>query len=206
MSPTVMPTGLAREDLCRFLSACYYEPTTDFSEERLFDSMLAAAEAIHPDLAAGARRLQAAFDAEDLQNLLVDYTKLFIGPGRPLAMPYGSFWLSGDATLMQDSTLAVADLYRQGGFDVSDDFADLPDHVAVELEFLYVLLFTLQRTRSDGLADEAKTIGALKQRFLREHLGAWVGAFAAATNSNAQTAFYRELAALTERFVQSENL
>lgn len=205
MSPTEMPTGLAREDLCRFLSACYYEPTNDFKEERLFDSMVTAAEAIHPDLAAGARRLRAAFDAEDLQNLLVDYTKLFVGPGRPLAMPYGSFWLSGDATLMQDSTLAVADLYRQGGFDVSDDFGDLPDHVAVELEFLYVLLFSLQRAQGNGQPDAAKTVYALKQRFLGEHLGAWIGAFAAATASSAETAFYRELAALTERFVQLEN-
>lgn len=105
---------------------------------------------------------------------------------------------------MQDSTLAVADLYRQGGFDVSDAFGDLPDHLAVELEFLYVLLFTSRQTRSDGDMGTAKTIDALNQRFLREHLGAWVGAFAAATDSSAQTTFCRELAALTERLVQQE--
>ena len=33
----------AREDLCRFLAACYYEPGPEFAEEKLFDSMLAAA-------------------------------------------------------------------------------------------------------------------------------------------------------------------
>jgi hypothetical protein len=46
-------TGLAgaREDFCRYLAACYYEPSIDFAEERLFDSMLAAAGAIDPELA-----------------------------------------------------------------------------------------------------------------------------------------------------------
>jgi TorA maturation chaperone TorD len=39
---------------------------------------------------------------------------------------------------------------------------------------------------------------------LREHLGAWIGRFAAAVKSGAQTAFYRELADLTERFVRME--
>ena len=37
--------GLAREDLCRFLAACYYQPGPEFAEEKVFDSMLAAANA-----------------------------------------------------------------------------------------------------------------------------------------------------------------
>jgi TorA maturation chaperone TorD len=40
--------------------------------------------------------------------------------------------------------------------------------------------------------------------FLDIHLGAWVAPFAAAVAAHAQTAFYRELAALTERFVRME--
>ena len=77
----------AREDFCRYLAACYYEPSNDFTEERLFDSMFAAASAIDPAIVDSARRLGEAFAAANLQELLVDYTRLFIGPSQPAAMP-----------------------------------------------------------------------------------------------------------------------
>ena len=60
--------GAARENLCRFLAACYYEPGPEFAEEKLFDSMRAAAAALDPDWAALAARLGAAFAATDLAD------------------------------------------------------------------------------------------------------------------------------------------
>lgn len=197
-------TANARADLCRFLSACYYEPTQDFAAERVFDSMLAAATAVHPTLAEQARRLGAAFAAQDLQQLLVDYTRLFLGPIQALATPYGSAWLKPETAQAEDPTAALRGLYAQGGFDIGDDFADLPDHVAVELEFLYLLLFTQREAMRSGNADDLAAVQILQRRFLDEHLGAWIDAFAARVKANATTAFYRELAALTERFVRME--
>lgn len=194
----------AREDLCRYLAACYYEPSADFSEERLFDSMLAAAIAIDPDLAESARKLGAAFAAQDLQALLVDYTRLFIGPSQPVAMPYASFWLTDDPSQRHEATMAVLDFYEQGGFDISDDFRELPDHVAAELEFLYLLIYSQNQARSGGNTDELSAASELHRRFVTEHLGAWVGSFAAAIRVGADTAFYRELAEFTERFARLE--
>lgn len=194
----------AREDLCRYLAACYYEPCTDFSEERLFDSMLSAASAIDPGLAESARRLGAAFAALDVQTLLVDYTRLFIGPSQPAAMPYASFWLTDDQSMRHEATLAVLAFYEQGGFDVSDDFRELPDHVAAELEFLYLLIFSLNQARLGGNAEELAAADALHRRFAAEHLAAWIGAFADAIRAGAETVFYRELAGFTERFVRME--
>ena len=53
--------GAARADLCRFLAACYYQPGPEFAEEKVFDSMTAAAARISPQLAAHARQLGEAF-------------------------------------------------------------------------------------------------------------------------------------------------
>jgi TorA maturation chaperone TorD len=194
----------APEDLCRFLAACYYEPDAAFAEERLFDSMLAAASRIDPVLAELARKLGEDFAAQDLQTLLVDYTRLFMGPPQPLARPHGAFWLTGETTLMQDATMAVLDLYQEGGFDLDEEFREVPDHVAVELEFLYLLIFRRNEAQRVGTADDLSAAERLQHRFLRQHLGAWIGPFAAAVKTGAETPFYRDLAELTERFVRME--
>lgn len=192
----------AREDLCRFLSACFYEPGPEFAEENLFGSMLVAATRVHPDLAEPARKLGEAFAAQDLETLLVDYTRLFLGPMKALASPYGSSWLSAPAQTEDNPPLAVLDLYGAGGFDIDEEFMDLPDHVAVELEFLYLLTFKSNEARQAGQTDELLAAEQLERRFLSEHLGAWIGPFAAAVKAGAETEFYRQLAELTERFVR----
>jgi TorA maturation chaperone TorD len=84
------------------------------------------------------------------------------------------------------------------------EFMELPDHVAVELEFLYLLTFNENRAAQAGQEDEVIVTQQLKQRFLHEHLGAWIGPFTSALAKGAQTAFYRELATLTERFVRMQ--
>lgn len=194
----------AREDFCRLLAACYYEPDPVFVEEKVFESMAAAAQRLDPELAAGAGRLGEAFAAQDLQALLVDYTRLFVGPPAPLAAPYGSLWLSGHGSVMQESTAAIEGLYREAGFEIDEALAELPDHVAVELEFLYLLAFKQAEARRTG--EEVAIAGwdQLHELFLRGHLGAWIGRFAAAVRDNAGTSFYRELADLTARYVQLE--
>lgn len=203
-SPDSASAASAREDLCRFLSACYYEPASEFAEEALFDSMLAAASRIDPELADYARKLGEAFVSQDVQTLLVDYTRLFLGPAQALAKPYGSSWLGDQTALMQDSTMAVLELYEQGGFNMVDEFRDLPDHVAVELEFLYLLIFTQNQARRSANVNDLVAVKALQRRFLGEHLGAWISSFTEAIQSGAQTEFYRVLAAFTERFVKMQ--
>lgn len=194
----------AREDFCRYLAGCYYEPAEEFREERLFDAMLAAASAIDGELADSVQRLGAAFERQALQDLLVDYTRLFVGPAQPLAMPNASFWLTDDPSQRHAATMAVLGWFEEGGFDVSDEFRELPDHVAAELEFLYLLLFALNQARAAGNAGEAARLATLHGRFVVEHLGVWIERFAASIGAGADTDFYRELASCTRRFLRLE--
>lgn len=194
----------AREDLCRFLSACYYEPAAEFEEEKLFESMLLAATHLDADLAASAGKLGQAFASQDLQTLLVDYTRLFLGPIEAQAKPYASCWLPAIAPAEDNPPPAVLELYSEGGFEVGEDFPELPDHIAVELEFLYLLIFKHSRALAAGDVAQVQIVEVLKSRFLREHLAAWVGPFAAAVRAGATTDFYRQLADITERYVGLE--
>jgi putative dimethyl sulfoxide reductase chaperone len=193
-----------RTDLCRFLSACYYEPAPEFEEEKLFDSIVSAAAGVDGDLEERARRLRECFLSEPVDKLLLDYTRLFLGPNGALAQPYGSVWLSGEKTLMHDSTLALEALYADAGFELDDDFRELPDHIAAELEFLYLLDFRIDAARRSADVEALATFTRLRERLLAEHLARWVPLFTDAVMTTAQSAFYRELAALTHQFVALE--
>lgn len=194
----------AREDLCRFLAACFYEPAPEFEEEKLFDALVTAASQVDLTLADHARRLRVAFGAQDLQTLLVDYTRLFLGPNEALAQPYGSFWLDAPVPAEDIPPSPVLAWYADGGFELGDDFGELPDHVAVELEFLYLLTYNKNQAQEAGNSEECLAIASLEKRFLDEHLALWIEPFCAAVRNGAQTAFYRELAEITEYFVTIE--
>lgn len=193
----------AREDLCRFLSACYYEPCAAFAEEHLFDSMFDAARRLDAQLAEAARALGQAFAAQDIQALLVDYARLFLGPMQPLAPPYGSSWLNGDAAAKQASIDDALELYRFGGFEIDETLRELPDHVAVQLEFLYLLKFAVNHARRSGSAEALAAAQQLEKRFCDEHLRVWIGPFTTAVKVNAETDFYRELAVFTALYLGS---
>lgn len=194
----------ARADMSRLLAACYYQPGPEFAEERLFESLAHAAEAVDPELAQRARRLRPAFAEVDLQRLLVDYTRLFLAPGNTLAQPYESVWAPARPEAGADPTPAVVHLYREAGLDIAEDFRDLPDHIAAELEFLYALLFRETGARARGDTDAARGAAALRRRLIANHLGRWIDPFAAAVETGAECAFYRALAGLSRHYVAFE--
>jgi len=194
----------ARADLCRFLAACYYEPDPAFDEERLFESMLEAAAQLAPELADSARRLGAAYAAQDLAALRHDHQRLFQGPPQPLANPHQSAWLAGGAAAAEDAALSLMGWYDEAGFEADEDESTGPDHVAVELEFLSVVLARRHEARQAGLQEIEAAWQQLADAFVNRHLGTWIAPFTAAVQSGAATAFYRELAQLTRRFVELE--
>lgn len=194
----------AQADLCRLLAACYYEPGAEFSEEQVFDSIIAAAARVDASLVGTAQQLKMAFESEAAEDLLVDYAKLFVGPTGTLAPPYESAWRDKNSDSPLDSTLALVDLYDQAGFEMDPEFRDLPDHIAVELEFLYTLLFQIAAAARDRDPQAEAHALALHWPLLEQHLARWIDPFTAALSEHAGCAFYRCLAELTRSFVGME--
>jgi putative dimethyl sulfoxide reductase chaperone len=203
MKQDVRPRDVALQEMGRFLAACYYQPGPEFGEEKVFDSIVGLARVLGPDFEAIALRLARAFGEEDPQDLLVDYTRLFLGPVDVLAQPYEASWTAGAGT-GPESIRAILALYDAGGFGVALDFRERPDHLAAELEFLYLLRANENRATAEGRPDDAGTARGLRRRLLSEHLARWAPLLAAAMRDRAQTAYYRELAALTGHFVAAE--
>jgi TorA maturation chaperone TorD len=205
MEEPVPMKDLAREDVCRILSACYYQPGPELREEQVFERLARAAALVDPALGEKAQRVGQAFAAGTPDDLLLDYTRLFLGPFEIRAKPYGSVWLEGEKVVMGDTTMAVRALYEEGGFELAADFREVPDHVAAELEFLYLLVFNENEARRAVDAVGIESSSDLRRRFLHDHLGRWIGPFTAAVRASAETSFYRELASFTEVVVRMES-
>lgn len=140
-------------------------------------------------------------EAPGLEILKVDFARLFVGPYSLLAAPYGSIYMEEGRTIMGDSTLDARDFYRDAGVDMDPNFMDAPDHIAVELEFLHLLIFREVEAMRRGDVNDAALRVQEQAAFLARHLGHWVEPFSKSVDKAAETAFYRRLAEATRIFL-----
>jgi len=160
------------------------------------------------DLSAVGRALGAMSADDALRELRVEHARLFTGPGRPDVGVFESEYVDRDGEgrgrLDGPSTIAVARWYRDAGFARADAHRDLPDHVATELEFLHALAAREADLRREGVSDEASALRRDTDRFLREHAGRWMPAFARATLEARPHPFYAGIAGLLAVHVAME--
>lgn len=138
----------------------------------------------------------------DLETYKVDHSKLFVGPFELLAPPYGSRYLEGSEQVMTESTKDVRDWYRSDG--ISIDIPEPDDHVAAELEYLYVLI--VRELNAIAENDPETAIGYLERQsnFLDTHLGQWIEPFTEKVVTNAETELYRALGRKTSSFITDD--
>jgi TorA maturation chaperone TorD len=195
----------ASADAFRLLSACYYEPDKKMLfEEDLFGQLRSALELCLPDSADLADAMAAGLQEAPQQDLLIDYAKLFVGPDVLLAHPYGSVYLDGPKILMGDSTIDVIARYQDADFAISPEFKEMPDHIAVELEFLYLLCFNEALAQTEERTDDQLDWKQCRQSFIKSHIGRWIDDFCDKLRNNTQFDYYRHLADLTRRFINMQ--
>jgi len=196
--------GKLRADSYRLLAACYYRPQKAFEDEKVFENLIAAFQSICQEAAAYARALKLSFSQENEQDLLVDYAKLFVGPYELLAPPYGSVYLEKKRQVMGNSTATVQDIYKDMGLSMDADFHELPDHIAVELEFMSFLVQEEIKAHGRGDAEVVLNLLQKQKKFLSDHLGAWVYDFSEKIQQGCGTSFYKNLALCTSQFVKGD--
>ena len=176
------------------LAECFYLPTEQLGE-MLVSVRDSAPEGALSGLADEFR------GAENLDALKVDYTKLFLGPFKALASPYGSVHLEQGHRVMGDTTMAAIHIYESEGLNVV--LREAPDHVAVELEFMAVLCIGETEGITDSDDEKIAHYREKQQRFLEAHLGRWVVEFTDLVQKHAETSFYRTLGQVTQGVVQA---
>lgn len=180
-----------RRDLYKLLSECFYPPDEGLVEilERLDKSR----GGLYLEIAKALPR------TIDIELLKIDYSKLFLGPYGLLAPPYGSMYLEDVRRVMGNSTIDAKIRYEAEGLEIG--LKETPDHIAIELEFMYFLIFKeIEAARNSDNAQALNFINK-QEAFLKTHLGMWVSEFGERVEENAQTDFYKVLGRITRAFV-----
>lgn len=147
-------------------------------------------EAFKPiaDMVRGAKRLEdeLAVDNESLaatSSLADEYRRLFVGPAKKAAPPWGSVYTDRDQVVFGLSTLDLREWLRENGIEVRRGESEEPeDHIGTMLE----LMAWLADNRPELLGD-----------YLQHHLLTWAPHFLALMQDATTDAFFAGLAALT---------
>lgn len=178
----------------KLLAECYYLP-----DEKQVDLIYGLGKPIVEFFSKIAKELP---EKSDLKQFKIDFSKLFVGPYKLLASPYGSTYLEGGDVLMGDSTMDVKNRYENEGLFM--DIKEAPDHIAIELEFMYFLI--LKEIEAKKTPDQEKADYYLEKQlsFLETHIGRWIPEFTDNVIVNAQTEFYKNLARITKAFIKKD--
>ncbi len=139
-----------------------------------------------------------------LNNLVLEYTRLFIGPGKHIS-PYESVYRDNEDALWSETTVEVKNFIESLGLEYSYNWSGLPDHIGVELEFMQRL--TCHEKEAWTQEDKKQAIHCLEfeKRFVDEHLSQWVPTFCDKVKEETRVAFYGEIADLTRQFIDFDS-
>ncbi len=146
-------------------------------------------------------------EEELVEDLAVEFTRLFIGPGKHIS-PHESVHNErndGDwGQLWGKSTVEVKKFIETAGLEYQSDYNGLPDHISVEMEFMQEAARREAQTMTEG--DNEGLLYCLKMQkiFIDDHLYTWIPDFCTKVINEAKLSFYREMAKLTKSFVEFE--
>ena len=129
-------------------------------------------------------QMQAGLEGGPTEEALYwEYRRLFVGPQKKAAPPWGSVYLDKDQVMFGSSTMCLHDWMRRNGIGVRRTESDEPeDHIAT----LLLMMAYLARNKSDVLCE-----------FLQLHLLPWADHFLTGMREASTHPFYRGLAELT---------
>ncbi len=205
-TPPASPAGedaakdaIERSNLYGFLAMIYRaEPTTAVVRELGKPGFRRALEQAGVSLDAGFAERP---DDDLVRELAVEYTRLFVGPGKHIP-PYEGVRTEG--VLWGKSTTAVAKFIEGCGFAYKPEFHGLPDHIAVELEFMGEITRREAAAWESGDGVEAANCVRIEREFMAFHLSRWAPGFCDEVAERTTSPFYGEMAALTADFIYSE--
>ncbi len=197
-------TALARSQVYGLLATLFRaEPTEVFLRELKGPGVARVFSELGIDLG---DELQNKPDAELGEELAVEFTRLFLGPGTHISAHESVFVEVDDGVggLWGEKTVEVKKFIETVGLSYGSDFTGIPDHISVELEFLQKLAEWEAGKWAESDAESALYCLGVEKRFIEEHLGKWVPELCDKVAAQADLPFYRAMAGVTKEFIEYE--
>lgn len=194
----------ARTICYNIFSALLCQPSEDlFEAATVFKKLNNALKIAAPGCELDLKALKEDLAKNKHTSLLVEYTRLFIGPVRILVPPYGGLYFGGEH-LMNDEALRVADFYKRTGLQFNEQIKDSPDHVVIETEFLYYLSFKELKELEAGNLKKADFYKNAQREFLENHYAKWIPRFCDKVQKTSKIKYFKLIASALSCFVSKQ--
>ena len=132
----------------------------------------------------------------------VDFVNLFVLH----LVPYESFYIREDQMIESGGDNPVIGLYNALDFRVELEEARVvsPDHIGVELEFMYMLCVAQQKALEAGDMEGVCELLSVQHGFLKDHLLEWAPLFLINAKKESRTPLYHDATELTLEFLLSD--
>lgn len=140
-------------------------------------------------------------DNSELANkhLNVDFTNISLLH----LVPYETFYTRDDKMVETGGANPVTNYYHEYGFKVEFETARVvsPDHIGVELEFMYKLAIGQIEAIKNKDFESAEKLLKVQEKFLKEHILNWIALYLINVKYEARTPFYHDLAETSLAFL-----
>jgi putative dimethyl sulfoxide reductase chaperone len=184
-------------DSLAMISLAFWGPTPNSCEWILDDQYLKSLEILsdvtdesfQQEIRALRSYLKQFNSSPDLQELLDEtYIRLFVSHKEGITAPlyHSCYGLEGDKfgePLMGEPALKMTEFLSEVGMNLDESITEPPDHLAIELEYLY---YRLQQWQSTAMKDHLNKAVSFEKTFLRP----WVTTFDRRLSAEKNSSYY----------------
>ncbi len=144
-------------------------------------------------------------EEELIENYAIEYTRLFLGPGKHIS-PHESIHYERDdgdwGTHWSASTVEVKKFVESLGLNYSETDRSMPDHISVEFELMQKLIEKEKEEWEVNEGKDALHYIKIENMFMKDHILKWIPQFCDKVIAEAELPFYKEIAKLTKKFLE----
>lgn len=143
------------------------------------------------------------FELSQLPKLQADYTQLFIGPGKHIALNE-AIYTEEIPQFWGEVTVKIKKLIEYFGLELDENWTRMPDHISVEFELMQKLLEAkIEASEANDHQTVQQCNKAINSLF-EDHITKWIPQVCTQMIERAQTSVYKAIGTWTKIFIHHE--
>ncbi len=152
------------------------------------------------EIATGLSRFTEYFisNKQRIEEIQAEYLRIF-DVGREIS-PYETEYITEKVSRKPFELADISGFYKAFGFGLRQDmrFKEAPDHIAVELEFMAIMVWKEEYAHESNQQEHLKIVQDARKKFFQEHLARWGFFFCRRISGIKGDEFFKRLAGLFE--------